>query len=66
MSEAPAVLRIGSDETELPMIVGTEGERGLDISKLRARGYKDAITPLAASVADYVKNYLVPGKLLGD
>jgi len=37
MSEAPAVLRIGSDETELPMIVGTEGERGIDISKLRAQ-----------------------------
>ena len=37
MSESPAVLRIGSDETELPMIVGTEGERGIDISKLRAQ-----------------------------
>ncbi len=37
MSEPPAVLRIGSDETELPMIVGTEGERGIDISKLRAQ-----------------------------
>jgi citrate synthase len=37
MSEAPAVLRIGSDETELPMIVGTEGELGIDISKLRAQ-----------------------------
>ena len=36
MSEPPAVLRIGSDETELPMIVGTEDERGIDISKLRA------------------------------
>src|SRR3974390_430288 len=36
MSEAPAVLRIGNDETELPMVVGTEGERGIDISKLRA------------------------------
>ncbi|HLM16857.1 MAG TPA: citrate/2-methylcitrate synthase, partial [Acidimicrobiia bacterium] len=37
MSEAPAVLRIGSDETDLPMIVGTEGERGIDVSKLRAK-----------------------------
>ena len=37
-----------------------------DISKLRALGYSDAITPLEHSVADYVRNYLAPGKLLGD
>ena len=37
MSEPSAVLRIGSEETELPMVVGTEGERGIDISKLRAQ-----------------------------
>ena len=37
-----------------------------DISKLRALGYKDTITPLDDAVADYVKNYLAPGKLLGD
>jgi citrate synthase len=37
MSEPPAVLRIGAQETELPMVVGTEGERGIDISKLRAK-----------------------------
>ena len=37
MNEPSAVLRIGSDETELPMVVGTEGERGIDISKLRAQ-----------------------------
>jgi ADP-L-glycero-D-manno-heptose 6-epimerase len=37
-----------------------------DISKLRALGYKDPLTPLGHSVADYVRNYLVTGKLLGD
>ncbi len=37
-----------------------------DISKLREAGYGRTITPLADSVADYVKNYLVPGKYLGD
>ena len=37
MSEPPAVLRHGSQETELPMTTGSEGERGVDISKLRAQ-----------------------------
>jgi ADP-L-glycero-D-manno-heptose 6-epimerase len=37
-----------------------------DISKLRATGYDRPITPLADSVGDYVKNYLVPDKRLGD
>jgi len=37
-----------------------------DISKLRATGYDRPVTPLADAVADYVRNYLVPGKRLGD
>ncbi|HXQ82232.1 MAG TPA: ADP-glyceromanno-heptose 6-epimerase [Opitutaceae bacterium] len=37
-----------------------------DISKLRATGYARALTPLADAVGDYVRNYLVPGKRLGD
>jgi ADP-L-glycero-D-manno-heptose 6-epimerase len=37
-----------------------------DISKLRASGYSRAITPLREAVADYVGNYLVPDKRLGD
>ncbi len=37
-----------------------------DISKLRALGYKDQLTPLDQAVADYVGNYLVTGRLLGD
>lgn len=35
-----------------------------DISKLRAMGYREKITPLETAVADYVKNYLVPDKRL--
>jgi ADP-L-glycero-D-manno-heptose 6-epimerase len=37
-----------------------------DISKLRATGYTRPMTPLADAVTDYVKNYLVPGKKLGE
>jgi ADP-L-glycero-D-manno-heptose 6-epimerase len=37
-----------------------------DVSKLRGSGFKDPITPLAEAVRDYVANYLVPGKHLGD
>ncbi len=37
-----------------------------DISKLRTSGYDKPITPLGAAVADYVGNYLVPDKRLGD
>jgi ADP-L-glycero-D-manno-heptose 6-epimerase len=36
-----------------------------DISKLRASGYSEPLTPLSDAVADYVKNYLVPDKRLG-
>jgi ADP-L-glycero-D-manno-heptose 6-epimerase len=37
-----------------------------DISKLRATGFDRPVTPLADAVGDYVRNYLVPGKRLGD
>jgi ADP-L-glycero-D-manno-heptose 6-epimerase len=37
-----------------------------DISKLRASGYDRPVTPLGEAVADYVRNYLVPDKRLGD
>ncbi len=37
MSEPPAVLRYGDRETELPSVVGSEGEPAIDISKLRAQ-----------------------------
>jgi ADP-L-glycero-D-manno-heptose 6-epimerase len=36
------------------------------IEKLRASGYSQPITPLADAVRDYVQNYLVPGKALGE
>jgi ADP-L-glycero-D-manno-heptose 6-epimerase len=37
-----------------------------DVSKLRATGYARPMTPLADAVRDYVQNYLVPGKKLGE
>jgi ADP-L-glycero-D-manno-heptose 6-epimerase len=37
-----------------------------DISKLRASGYRKPVTPLPEAVRDYVQNYLVPGKKLGE
>lgn len=37
-----------------------------DITRLRKAGYSKPITPLADAVADYVQNYLVPDKRLGD
>lgn len=37
-----------------------------DISQIRGAGYGKEIAPLNDAVADYVRNYLVPGKHLGD
>jgi len=37
-----------------------------DIGKLQAAGYKDDVTSLKDAVADYVQNYLTPGKSLGE
>lgn len=37
-----------------------------DIHKLRSAGYRRPVTPFADAVHDYVVNYLVPGKFLGD
>lgn len=37
-----------------------------DISRLSAAGYCAGVTPLEDAVGDYVRNYLVPGRLLGD
>lgn len=37
-----------------------------DIGKLRASGYDRPLTPLKDAVADYVRNYLVPDRRLGD
>ncbi len=37
-----------------------------DISRLRATGYDMPVTPLATAVYDYVQNYLVPERYLGD
>lgn len=37
-----------------------------DITKLKESGYNKSITPLNDSVKDYIQNYLIPGKFLGD
>lgn len=37
-----------------------------DISRLRVAGYRAEVTPLHEAVGDYVRNYLVPGRSLGD
>ncbi|MGI8961881.1 MAG: ADP-glyceromanno-heptose 6-epimerase [Bryobacteraceae bacterium] len=37
-----------------------------NIGKLRAAGFTQPITPLADAVSDYIRNYLVPGRQLGD
>jgi ADP-L-glycero-D-manno-heptose 6-epimerase len=36
------------------------------IGKLRAAGFAQSITPLEDAVGDYVRNYLLPGRYLGD
>jgi ADP-L-glycero-D-manno-heptose 6-epimerase len=37
-----------------------------DTAKIRAAGYMGAVTPVEEAVTDYIRNYLVPGKRLGD
>ena len=37
-----------------------------DLTRIRDAGFMAEITSLDTAVADYVQNYLVPGKHLGD
>lgn len=37
-----------------------------DLTRLRAAGYTAETTPLADAVNEYVRNYIIPGKYLGD
>jgi ADP-L-glycero-D-manno-heptose 6-epimerase len=37
-----------------------------DLTRIRSTGYTAETTPLDESVSDYVRNYLIPGKHLGD
>ena len=37
-----------------------------DLTRIRNAGYTAETTPLGEAVADYVRNYLVPGRFLGD
>ena len=37
-----------------------------EMEKLRNLGYSEETTSLEDAVDDYIKNYLIPGKYLGD
>jgi ADP-L-glycero-D-manno-heptose 6-epimerase len=37
-----------------------------ETAKIRAAGYSDPVTTVEEAVSDYIRNYLVPGKRLGD
>ncbi|MFA7403288.1 MAG: ADP-glyceromanno-heptose 6-epimerase [Pelobacteraceae bacterium] len=37
-----------------------------ETAKIRAAGYAAPVTPVEEAVADYIRNYLVPGRRLGD
>ena len=37
-----------------------------DIAKLRSTGYTKPLTPLPEAVRDYVQDYMMPGKKLGN
>ena len=37
-----------------------------DLTRIRNAGYAAETTPLISAVADYTKNYLIPGAHLGD
>ncbi|MDD2581637.1 MAG: ADP-glyceromanno-heptose 6-epimerase [Desulfuromonadaceae bacterium] len=37
-----------------------------ETAKIRAAGYAEPVTPVEEAVSDYIRNYLIPGKRLGD
>ena len=70
---ATAVFRALDREPKIEFIEMPEVLRGkyqyftqADIGKLRGAGYDAAVTPLADAVADYIRNYLLPNRPLGD
>ncbi len=70
---ATAVFRALDREPRIEFIEMPDALRGkyqyftqADIGKVRAAGYGEPVTPLADAVADYVRNYLIPGTALGD
>ena len=70
---ATAVFRALDREPKIEFIEMPETLRGkyqyftqADIGKLRAAGCDRAVTPLADAVADYVRNYLLTNRALGD
>ena len=70
---ATAVFRALDREPKIEFIEMPETLRGkyqyftqANIGKLRGAGYDRAVTPLAEAVADYVRNYLLTNRALGD
>ena len=70
---ATAVFRALDREPKIEFIEMPETLRGkyqyftqAEIGKLRAADYDRAVTPLADAVADYIRNYVVPDRALGD
>jgi ADP-L-glycero-D-manno-heptose 6-epimerase len=70
---AQAIFRALDREPKIEFIDMQEDLRGkyqyftcAHIDKLREAGFDQKITPLYDAVRDYVRNYLVPGKHLGD
>ena len=37
-----------------------------ETAKIRAAGYSEPVTSVEEAVADYIRNYLIPGSRLGD
>lgn len=65
MNEIPkfATLRIGDTEVELPVVVGSEGEKGIDISKLRdTTGYVTLDPGFANTAACYSQITYIDGQ----
>lgn len=70
---ADAIFRALDREPDVEFIDMPEDLRGryqyhtqADLSRIRESGYRAEIIPLDKAVVDYVQNYLVPGKRLGD
>ena len=70
---ANAVFRALDREPKIEFIEMPETLRGkyqyftqADIGKLRAAGYDGTVTPLADAVQDYIRNYVIPDRALGD
>lgn len=70
---ATAVFRALDREPQIEFIEMPESLRGkyqyftkAEIGKLRTTGYSQPVTVLSEAVGDYIRNYVIPGRSLGD